>query len=238
MEKKSKPYFSVIIPAYNEERYIGYAFAGLKQQTFKDFEAIVVYRKGNDRTAQIAGKNARVIIDKGHGVARARNKGAAAARGEILLFLDADTKPKYNLLEEYEKAFRDKELAVATGLILPLEKRKLRIKLGYIFVSVIFVWISIALGRPSVIGSNFAVRKKVFKKSGGFNPGLVTYEDWDLSKRLKKYGKARIFLQARVYTSTRRIDDWGMWGFFKYYVGNIFRYNFLKKPKKDYMPVR
>ena len=73
---KSDVAISVIIPALNEEKYIRYVFEGLRSQTFKDFETIVVDGNSTDRTREIARKYAHVIIDKHTGIGRARNSGA------------------------------------------------------------------------------------------------------------------------------------------------------------------
>ncbi len=233
-----EPEISVIIPALNEEKYIMHALGGLRRQTFRAFETIVVDGGSADRTRKIASTAARVILERRKGPAAARNAGAKAAKGEILLFLDADTRPVPCLLETYSKAFKDRKVVVATGPILPLEDVNPEVNIGYRFVSLLFVRLSILLGRPSVVGANFAVRKKDFTAVGGFNPRLITYEDWDLSLRLKKRGKTRFINDAVVHTSIRRISEWGIFGFFKYYTGNIARYTLFKKPKRDYKAVR
>lgn len=229
---------SIIVPALNEEKYIGYVFEGLKRQSFKDFEVIIADGGSTDKTREIAKKNgAKVVIERRRGIARGRNAGARAAKGRILIFLDADTRPSERLVEAYVNNLKGNVVA-ATGPILPLEKTKKSIELGYKFVSIFFVKLAIKIGRPTIVGSNFAVRRDVFEKAGGFNDNLITYEDWDLSKRLKKFGKIRYVDDAVVYTSARRIFAWGIRGFFNFHVGNIIRYNLFKKPKEEYEPIR
>ncbi len=232
------PEISVIIPSLNEERYIGKTLDALKRQTFKDYEIIVVDNCSKDRTREIARKYAKVIKEKRKGIGLARNFGARIAKGKILLFLDADTAPSKNLLLLYKNAFSDDRVVVATGPILPIEKTSLFVKVSYAFVSILFVKLSILIGRPSIVGSNFAVRRSVFEKVGGFNPKLLTYEDWELSNRLKRYGKILYLKNAVVYTSARRIFAWGVSGFFIYHVINIIKYHLTKKPRKDYPPIR
>ena len=229
---------SVIIPALNEEKYIRYVLDGLKGQTFRDFETIVVDGGSTDGTRRIARRSARVVVERRKGIGVARNSGAKVARGKLLVFLDADTKPSPGLLRVYRDAFRDGKVVAATGPILPLEKTSKRVNMGYRFVSVLLVKSSILMGRPSVVGSNFAVRKRVFDRVGGFNEEYATYEDWDLSLRLRKTGRISYVKDATVYTSVRRIDAWGMSGFFLYHSLNIIRYHLLKKPNEDYAPIR
>jgi len=229
---------SVIIPAFNEQKYIKYVLDGLHAQTFKNFETIVVDGGSTDMTRKIASRHARVIVKRKKGIGVARNAGARIAKGEILVFLDADTKPSRMVLKAYYDAFKDKRTVAATGPILPLEKTSKRVNAGYKAVSVFLVKSSILFGRPSVVGSNFAVRKKVFDMVGGFNEKFITYEDWDLSLRLRKKGAIVYVKKALVYTSVRRIREWGMSGFFMYHSLNVLRYHLLKKPNRQYDPIR
>jgi len=229
---------SVVIPAFNEEKYIKNVLQSLKSQTFKDFETIVVDGGSSDTTRAMARSCAKVLVEPKRGIARARNKGACAAAGKILVFLDADTKPCNKLLETYYNALQEKGVIAATGPILPLEKSSKRINLGYKLVSIFFVKMSILLGRPSIVGLNFAVRKDAFRRVGGFNNSFITYEDWDLSLRLRQVGEIRYLDEAVVYTSVRRIKAWGVFRFFTYHIGNIFRYHIFRKPNDCYEPIR
>ncbi|MEM3638847.1 MAG: glycosyltransferase [Candidatus Micrarchaeaceae archaeon] len=232
-------HISVVIPTYNEEKYIGKALFALSRQSFKDFDIIVVDKESTDKTRKIAKSyGARVIMVRRPGIAIARNAGAKAAKGPVLLFIDADTVASKDLLALYAKAFSNPDVIAATGPILPLERRDPLMMASYKFVSVLFVRLSIAVGRPSIVGSNFAIRKDVFDKVHGFNEKFLTYEDWDLSNRIKRFGRIAYLPKAIVYTSTRRVDSWGISGYFTYHVGNILRYHLLKAPKKEYKPIR
>ena len=233
-----KPEISVIIPALNEEKYIEHSLGGLGRQTFRNFETIVVDGGSHDRTVRIASGRARIVVERKKGPAAARNAGAAVARGKILVFLDADTRPSPRLLETFANAFESMQIVAATGPILPLEKTRRTVGAGYRFVSVLFVRFSILVGMPSIVGANFAVRRKEFMKEKGFNESMLTYEDWDLSMRLRKLGRICFLKKAVVHTSVRRINEWGIIGFLKYYTGNIARYTLFKKPKEDYKAVR
>ena len=179
-----------------------------------------------------------MIVSRKEGAAAARNTGARAARGSVLLFLDADTEPSPSLLRSYHTAFRDNSVVASTGPIYPIEQARRAVRWGYKFVSVYFVKASILLHRPSIVGSNFAARADAFRKAGGFNDKFITYEDWDLSNRLKRYGKVRYMDSAKVYTSSRRIAAWGIKGFFGYYLVNIFLYHATKKPSASYKRIR
>lgn len=229
---------SVIIPALNEENYIMHSLGGLEHQTFKDFETIVVDGNSTDRTRAIAQKYAKVIVQKKRGMALARNTGAKIAKGSILFFLDADTRPSKNLLQEYHNAFKDQRVVAATCPIYPIEKTRKRIMWGYKFVSLLFVRLSILLRSPRITGLNFVVRRTAFDKVGGFNSKLITYEDWDMSRRIKRLGKIAYASKAYVHTSARRVAAWGVFGYFKYYVSDTLHYYLLKNAREDYEEIR
>lgn len=234
-----RPEISVIVPALNEAKYIHNLFEGLRTQGFRNFETIVVDGGSKDKTREIARRSgARVIVERRKGIGRARNVGAKAARGRLLVFLDADTKPCRSLLYLYLRALGSSDAIAATGPIMPLEKSNLLVRLGFLFVSVIFVKASVLFGRPSLVGLNFAVRKRAFDKIHGFNDDYITYEDWDLSLRLSKLGRIEYLDDAVVWTSVRRIEAWGISGFFMFHVGNMLRYNTGRKPKERYAPIR
>src|SRR5271169_140686 len=110
MMKKVSPQFSVIIPALNEEKYINYPISGLKKQSNKDFETIVVDGGSDDKTKEIVGDNAKFIVYMKKGAGAGRNGGAAASNGKILVFIDADTLPSESLLSAYDKAFEDENV--------------------------------------------------------------------------------------------------------------------------------
>ncbi|MCW6159907.1 MAG: glycosyltransferase [Candidatus Micrarchaeales archaeon] len=232
------PEISVIIPTMNEEKYIKHPIEGLKKQSFKDFEVIFVDHNSTDRTRRIARKSGRVIIECRPGIGVARNTGARVAKGRIIVFLDADTRPSRNLLKSYHKAFTGGTVA-ATGPILPLERTSKRMRMGFKLVSIMMPRVASKVGgKIKVVGSNFAVDKMAFDKVHGFNERLKTYEDWDLSKRLGRCGKIVFVKGATVRTSTRRVEAWGMRKYFAYHAGNVIRYNLLKKPKEQYAPIR
>lgn len=82
---------SVVIPSYNEERYIGRCLDSLLQQTLTGFEIIIVDDGSTDRTKQIVKNYPVRLIEQNHlGPGAARNRGAAEANGQILVFVDAD----------------------------------------------------------------------------------------------------------------------------------------------------
>lgn len=230
---------SVIIAALNEEKYIRSVVDALKRQTYRDFEVIVVDGGSTDRTRKIAAEVGRVITERRKGIALARNRGARAAKGKILFFTNADTSPCPTLLETYHNEFKDDPgMVAATGPLKPLEKADTIMRMGYKFVSVFLAKFAMAVGQPSISGSNFAVRADAFRRVHGFNERYETYEDLDLSIRLKSIGEVRYINEAMVKTSTRRIEAWGIPKYVAFNFRNIVKYNLSKNPAKNYEPIR
>ena len=87
----SEPFFSVIIPAHNSEKYIRKGLDSIREQTFKDYELIVVCDNCSDNTAEVAREYTDKVFEVGYGLdGMARNVGLDNARGEWVLFMDDD----------------------------------------------------------------------------------------------------------------------------------------------------
>lgn len=232
---------SIIIPTYNEEKYIRKTLESIKKQDYTDIEVILADSDSSDATRRVAKRvypKARLVVKKRRGVGIACNAAARAARGRLLMFLDADTSITRGLLRAYITAFEDKDVVAATGPIIPLENAKKSIRIGYRVVSVYLVKAFMKIGRPSTISSNLMIRKSAFLKLGGFNTKMNTYYDWDLSNRLRNIGKIVFVDGAVAKTSVRRIEKWGMAKYFAFHAGNVVKYNLFHKPEQNYEPIR
>src|SRR3989338_5633968 len=96
--------FSFIIPAYNEEKYLGGCIKSVQSQAFKDYEIIVSYSSSKDKTLQMArAGGARIVHVPKSFPGRARNAAAKRARGDYLIFLDADVQIPENFLSRTNK---------------------------------------------------------------------------------------------------------------------------------------
>ena len=234
-----KPKISIVIPAFNEEKYITGVFEGLKAQSFRNFEVIVVDGGSTDKTRKIARKNGGRVIDERKGsIGGARNEGAKLARGDLIMFTNSDTRASRDVLNTYVELFKDKNVVAASGPLVPLEKTTWFMKFCYHFASVDLAKMSFATGKPAISGSNFMVRKSAFRQCGGFDESLITYEDLDLAHRLSKMGQVRYVRSAVVATSIRRIVKWGYLKYIMFNTGNVVRYNLFHKAKENYEPIR
>jgi len=109
---------SIVIPTFNEEKYLPNLLHCLDRQTFQDFAFVVADADSQDATREIATHHGCRVM-RGETIALGRNAGARQARGEYLLFLDADVTVKPSFLAELlDKAYK-KRLEVASGFITP-----------------------------------------------------------------------------------------------------------------------
>jgi len=235
-EKLSNQKISVIIPTYLEEKYIEKTLRAVRAQSYENFEIIVVDSNSKDRTRAIAKKIADKVINiKKRGVGLARNIGAKAAKGDLLLFLDADTILEKDFLKMVSKAFNDKNVVATSGYI--------HVK-GSLLDKIIFSgtaeisWLTTVLGFPLFYGMCMTVRKDVFEKIGGFDLMLETAEDINLTERARKYGRCILIRNARALTSTRRTDKMGPLHAVYYHITNFFRYKFFSSGRTGYSVAR
>ena len=106
---------SLIIPAYNEEKYIKDCLLSIQKHGEGLFEVIVINNASTDATASIVKefKNIKLVNENKKGLPFARNRGLAEANGEIVAFIDADTKIPKGWVKKIEKAFKKNDKLVS-----------------------------------------------------------------------------------------------------------------------------
>jgi len=110
---------SVVIPCFNEERYISDCLSHLLKQTMKPLEIIVVDNNSTDRTGEIAKSlGAKVVHESTQGITAARNRGLNTASGDIIARCDADTLMPPDWIEKIIKCFEDVTVDALTGPIV------------------------------------------------------------------------------------------------------------------------
>ncbi len=208
----SEPTLSVIIPAWNEEKYIGRAIESLKRAAAvyeRDrggvTEIIVVDNNSSDRTADVARQHgARVVFEPVNNIGKARNAGARAARGKYIAFCDADNEVTENLLVLIHDHLENPKIAGGGTWIEPA-RRNLKINFFY------FLW-GIYVRLSGVGVGMMHCRKADFESFGGFDETIYAAEDVQLAYDLKKIGKPRgqkfnLIRDGWIITSTRKIDQ-------------------------------
>ncbi len=200
-----KPEISIIIPAYNEEKYIGNTLQSIKKQNYPDYEVIVVANGCTDKTLEVVKKHqdekTKLFSIPKPNVSRARNYGAGKARGDLLFFLDADTSLELDALEKTKASFLA-EHAVATTKSQPdSDKIKFKVmsKLKNIYNSTVYQGCSGAL----------ICRKADFERVNGYDPNIIVREHRKLILNLKKMGEYTC-IDTNVTNSMRRFDQWSL----------------------------
>ncbi len=204
---------SLIIPAYNEEHYIGRCLESIEANAKDKFiEVIVVDNASTDRTSEIASRFPFVTLIKepNKGVMRARDKGCRISRGDILAFIDADSEMPSMWFERIEKEFNDDAtLALLSGPYdyydLSLIKRMLAEL--YFFIAMIVYHI---VGYMAIFG-NMALRRSVLQSMSGLDTSIEFYgDDTNTARRAMKFGKIKFVWDFRMRSSGRRIEKQGL----------------------------
>ncbi len=194
---KINPKVSVVIPTYNRAHLIGRAIESVLNQTYQDFELIIIDDCSIDNTDDVIKefqkKDNRIIYlkhDKNKGGSAARNTGIKTSRGEYIAFLDSDDEWLPEKLEKQINVFKklsDNIGLVYSGYYEVLEQNgEVLSKIIPIFKGDIYKNIlkSNILGSPTPL-----IRKICFEKAGLFDETLLSCQDWDLWIRIAKYYK-------------------------------------------------
>ncbi len=215
VEPTPMPRISLVIPAYNEERALPRlldsvaAAARAYAHGRAAVEVIVADNASTDRTAEIArAHGARMIPVAKRAIAAARNAGAAAACGEILAFVDADTRIHVGTFDAIDRALAsERVVGGATGVTLD------RWSVG--------LAVTFALLMPMVWATSFDTgvvfcRRRDFESIGGYDEGLRVAEDVAFLVALRRLGRRRgrrlTRLQGvKAVASTRKFDEHGDW---------------------------
>jgi glycosyltransferase involved in cell wall biosynthesis len=217
-----QPFFSVIIPTLNEEKYLPKLLTCLSLQIDKDFDVTVVDAKSQDKTVQVATKfksqlkNIAVVTSPIRSPGPQRNLGAAKAAGKFLVFMDADvtlpsnylseihhylttTNPKCQFLSTWQKPdskrSSDKFIANIASIGMELAKDS---------------------SKPLVGGMVMIIKRTAFFKVHGFDEKVKLAEDYDLAQRLYNANiKLHILKNPKITVSFRRVRREGTFSIIK-----------------------
>ncbi|MBI2550127.1 glycosyltransferase [Candidatus Woesearchaeota archaeon] len=196
---------SIIIPTYNEEKYLPGLLESITRQDFKDFEVIVADKPSNDGTKEVAKKFGCVVVAGGV-PSRARNEGAKLAKADVLLFLDADIILPKNFISDMLHKFRSGGYACATVHYRPLSNH---VADKAAFFCANFMCRQMQKIRPHAAGWCIMIKKELFEEIGGFNITHRICEDHDLVRRAAERGKFGVMRTPFVWVSTRRLKKEG-----------------------------
>jgi glycosyltransferase involved in cell wall biosynthesis len=212
MNRMNRPKFSVVIPARNEERFIGRCLESVRVAGApypNGLEVIVVLNRCSDKTEEIAhGLGARTIREDARNLARIRNAGARLATGLMLVTIDADSTMSPDTLAAIDRALSS-GATVGGGTEIRPDRSSPGIQVTLLLMRFLLLITGLS-------GGLFWCCREDFEAVGGFNEKLVSGEDLDFARRLMAYGKKthRPFSTLRgahIVTSCRKFDKFGDW---------------------------
>ena len=218
---------SVIIPAFNEEQLIGETLRQVKaaMTAFSRrgwaTETIVCDNNSTDRTAELSRAGGAVVVfEPVNQISRARNSGAAAATGDWLVFLDADSHPSAELFAEVAGQI-EAGRCLAGGSTVRVEDHY---PVGRLISR---LWNGISRAGTLLAGSFIFCEAAAFRQVGGFSNELFAGEEIDLSQRLKQLArsmKRRIVILHRypLLTSARKMHLYTPWEHLRFVLRTVF----------------
>lgn len=206
--------YSVIIPAYNEEKYIAACLNAINKAIESlpliQAEVIVVDNQSTDKTAKIAKDlGAKVVYEPHRQIAKVRNTGASVAKGGYLIFIDADTVISTKLLQQTIMCLNSGRVIGGGAQVVPDNSRYRSVN------GSIKVWRFLSSKRRWAAGCYLFCLKKAYDEIGGFDEQYYAAEEIVFSKALKKLAKLwqlkMVILTTPVMTSIRKFEWFGIW---------------------------
>ncbi len=204
---------SLIIPAYNEEKYIGECLkSAIKYSAGRFYEIVVVDNNSQDKTREIAATfpGVKVINETRQGVTRARQRGVQETTGELVAFIDADTIMTPTWYGQIQEEFKNPNLACLSGPYnyydLPRWQQLLTT----------FYWRTIAFATYLIVGymaiaGNLVIRRDVLNKMEGLDTSIEFYgDDTDTARRAHEFGKVHFIPAFSIGSSGRRLAEHGL----------------------------
>ncbi len=208
---------SVVVPAINEEKLLPNMLGQFTPELVRTFDLEVIVSDGGstDTTREIARRYAHKLVENTEGkkqtISVGRNMGASAARGELLIFLNADTRiaEPARFFERISEEMRRPGVAGLTCRVEVYPEEQRWIDLAF---HSFYNWffermndVGIGMGR----GECHVVPKSLFEKVHGYAPKIAAGEDYDLFSRLRAEGEIRFLDDLVVYESPRRYRKYG-----------------------------
>jgi glycosyltransferase involved in cell wall biosynthesis len=210
---------SIVIITLNEEENLPRLLNSIKRQTEAPFEVIVSDANSTDRTCEIAKAFGAKVV-RGGLPSVGRNKGAKKAKGEIILFLDADVELlDEQFLEKAVNEMQERSLDIAVCDVEPMSNAVIDRVLHKAYNLYVRICGSFL---PHAPGFCFFVRKSAHEEINGFDETVVFAEDHEYARRAVRAKQTFGIVKAKIPVSTRRLErDGRATIFFKYLMGEL-----------------
>jgi glycosyltransferase involved in cell wall biosynthesis len=208
LQEASRLKLSIVVPAFNEERLLARTLAAIRAAAgvfdAEGWEIVVCDNNSTDCTAEIArAAGAKVVFEPHNQISRARNRGASAAAGEWLVFVDADSMPSRELFADLKAAI-DSGRVLGGGSTLAADEDVLPVRAAFA------CWNAIGRTMRWAAGAFVYCETAAFGAAGGFSEELYASEELELSGRLKRLAREqgrefRILHRHPLRTSARKM---------------------------------
>lgn len=204
---------SLVIPAHNEEEFLGACLESVKKNGKGLFEVVVVNNASTDTTGAIARAfpGVRVVDEPNKGLTKARQRGLEETTGDLVAYIDADTRLPAGWVDTAKRVFERHPDAVAlSGPARYFDAPPLK----RFFLNGMW-WVSAPLTYRlvgyMVYGANFVAKRSALLAIGGFDTTITFYgEDTDIARRLHTQGKVLFRMDFPIHASARRFKTEGM----------------------------
>ena len=252
---------SFVVPAYNEEAYLGACLESILDQTAgleHLTEIIVVNNASTDRTRDVAlryvrqyGPRVRLVDESRKGLPFARQAGFLASTGSLIANVDADSRLTPGWVEKVLTTFRDHQankscspLVSLSGPLVYYDLTERQRRLVHVFY--LIAWLTYAINKyvlrvgSMVQGGNFVLSRAALEAIGGYDTSITFYgEDTDIARRLHSAGKVLFTFDLKMLSSARRLKHEGMVTIAFRYALNYFWTTFFKRPfTREHVDVR
>ena len=207
---------SFIVPAYNEEACLDSCLGSIRSACeevgLEDWEIVVCDNNSTDQTPDVAAaQGARVVYEPYNQISRARNRGAAEAKGAYLVFVDADSQVTPELVcQTIEALEMTKACGGGTEIALSGETPKLLLR------GVLRAWTCCSRVFKVAAGSYVFCRRQAWEDVGGVSEELYAGEELAFSREVRRWGRVHgmpfcILRHCPVYTSPRKFHWYTPW---------------------------
>ena len=214
---------SIIIPTLNEEKHLPLLLESIKNSLITSpgfVEIIVADGNSTDKTREIAKNYGCKIVEGGDSPAIGRNEGAKVARGDLILFLDADVILPKDFIAKALKEFKERNLDVATFCLKPQSERKIH----KIIFEIFYNWVILGFEKYLAHGSQaILVKRDIHETIRGFDEEIKFAEDHSFARQAKKVGNFGIIRSIKILSSLRRFEkDGWIKTYLKYILAEIY----------------